>query len=253
MFVRFREMKAQRYDKRGHRWSGGERECAGNCKERRRVYPRWGEGVYVKGRTFVEGCPLRPICPLKKPHHRLEVSIVETRRENGKVRQHHVASLGSYDLNGGLRQRNDFWADCEDRLGRLANRIGPDIDRLRQAIAARIPPLTDDDRTAMDTAAWDQLEGYWGEMGESRIEQAQDSEKEAVALRSDAAMTEALGKLVKQVRADGDMEAWHTLNMLYGSSILGSRLRGLRELVEQGIVDIEKDSLRAFLEAMARV
>jgi hypothetical protein len=253
MFVRFREMKAQRYDKCDHRWSGGERECAGNYKDRRRHYPRYGAGIIVEGRTFVKGCPLRPICPLKKPHQRLEVSIVETRRENGKVRQQHISSLGSYDLHGGLRERERFWIDCEDRLGRLANRIGPEMDRLRQTIAARIPPLTDEDRAAMNAAAWDQLEGWWSGMGESRIEQAQDSEKEAVALRSDAAMTEALGKLVKQVRADGDMEAWHTLTVVYGSSILGSRLRGLRELVEQGIVDIEKDSLKAFLEAMARV
>jgi hypothetical protein len=96
MFVRFREMTAERYDKHDRRYSGGERECAGDCKDRRRSYQYSEHGTF--GRTFLKGCPLRPICPLKNPYRRLEVSIVETRRQNGKVRQEHIASLGSYDL-----------------------------------------------------------------------------------------------------------------------------------------------------------
>jgi hypothetical protein len=186
------------------------------------------------------------------PRQRLEVSIVETQRQNGKVRHQHVASLGSYCLPGDLQKRERFWAGCEERLGRLANRIGPEMDKLRAAIAERIPPLTDDDRAAMDRTAWDQLEGWWEQMGDDRIERAQNAEKEAVALRQDAATTKALFGLVEQARAQGDWDAYRTLNMLYGSSILGSRLRGLRELVEQQVVAIDKDSLKAFLAALMR-
>jgi hypothetical protein len=109
----------------------------------------------------------------------------------------------------------EFWADCEARLARLANRLGPDMERLRQAIAERIPPLTDDDRAAMDTAAWNHLEGGWGELGETRIKEAQDSEKEAVALRHSAAAAKALLAVVERARAAGDWEAYHALNLLY--------------------------------------
>jgi hypothetical protein len=123
---------------------------------------------------------------------------------------------------------------------------------LRAAIADRIPPLTDDDRATMDAAAWDQLEGWWGQMRKGRIEDAQYFEKEANALKLDAATTEALLALVKRARVDGDWEAYRTLNSLYGSSILGSRLRGLRELVEQQVIAIDKASLKAFLEEVNR-
>jgi hypothetical protein len=183
--------------------------------------------VIVQGRTFVEGCPLRPICPLKKPHQRLEVSIVETHRTNGKVRQEHIASLGSCFLPGNLRERERFWINCEARLTRLANRIGPDMDRLRLAVAVRIPPLTDDDRAVMDSAAWDQLEGWWGDLGESRIKRAQRSEEEAVALRHEAA--NAILAPLKRARAAGDWEAYRTLRDLYGGCLIGGQ--SLRHLV----------------------
>jgi len=96
MFVRFREMKAERY-------GPGERICAGKCKDRPRVYARHGIGMYVQGRTFLKGCPLKPLCPLAQPRTRLEVSIIETHREGGKVKQEHIASLGSV-VGDGVRR-----------------------------------------------------------------------------------------------------------------------------------------------------
>ena len=67
MFIRFREMTAERYSGP----YGGERECIGKCKDRPRYYPRYGVGYHVKGRTFLEGCPMKPLCPLAQPRHRL--------------------------------------------------------------------------------------------------------------------------------------------------------------------------------------
>ena len=151
MFIRFRQVKAERY-------GDGERICAGKCKDRPRYCARHGAGMVVKGRTFVEGCPMKPLCPLTHPRIRLEVSILETRREGGKVKQQHVASLGSILIDYTIEDRVYFWAACDERLARLANRIGPDMDRLRQAIAARIPLPTDDDRAKLDAFNWDQLE-----------------------------------------------------------------------------------------------
>ena len=73
----------------------------------------------------------------------------------------HVASLGSILADYTIEDRVCFWAACDERLARLANRIGPDMDRLRQAIAARIPLPTDDDRAKLDAFNWDQLENSY--------------------------------------------------------------------------------------------
>ena len=112
MFIRFREITTERY-------GGGPRECVGKCKHRPRYYPRWGGGFIVKGRTFLEGCPMKPLCPLVNKRHRLEVSIVETRREGGKVKHKHVAALGSI-ADDTMEAREIFWRECEVRLARLA-------------------------------------------------------------------------------------------------------------------------------------
>ena len=139
MFIRFRTMTALRY---GALYGTSDRECAGKCEGRRRHYPRYGLGMVVKGQTLVDGCPMKPLCPLKEPRTRLVVQIVETVREGGKVRQKHVASLGSLK-DDTLAGRESFWLDCELRLKRLSNRLGPELlARLRRDIAARIPPLT---------------------------------------------------------------------------------------------------------------
>src|SRR5215831_15636388 len=154
MFIRFRQMTAKRY-------GDGERECVGKCQDRPRHYARHGIGMVVKGRRFLQGCPMKPLCPLVHKRQRLEVSIVETHREGGKVRQKHIASLGTL-WGDSPAHRESFWIECEDRLARLANRIGSDLDRLRQAIAARILPMTDAEREAMKVAAWERLEQHWG-------------------------------------------------------------------------------------------
>jgi hypothetical protein len=58
MFIRFREVTANRY-------GDGERACTGKCKDRPRMHVR-GQ-FYVSGGSFLKGCPLKPICPLLQP------------------------------------------------------------------------------------------------------------------------------------------------------------------------------------------
>jgi hypothetical protein len=213
MFIRFREMTAERYGE-------GKRECAGKCRDRPRYHARWVAGFIVKGRTFLQGCPMKPLCPLVHKRHRLEVSIVETYREGGRVRQRHVASLGSvYDDS--FAARENFWLECEARLARLSNRVGPNLDRLRQAIAARIPPLTDADREAMDSAAWDRLEGMWDEHAKDKAYRSsrviEDAKQEARRLRREATEAEVTTLQVKSLR--GNWEAYSGLNGLLGVTL----------------------------------
>jgi hypothetical protein len=230
MFIRFRETTAQRY-------GGGERECVGKCKDRPRHYPRWGAGYIVRGRTFLEGCPMKPLCPLVHKRHRLEVSIVETRREAGKVKHKHVASLGSV-WNDSPAEREGFWRECEARLARLANRLGPDLDRLRQAIAARIPLLTDADRAAMAAAAWDLLEGGWDGHAKSKALESSGWNETAKEVRREATKAEATALQARRLR--GNPEAYQALNMLLlvtlGAAAMGRTTKhdeNVRKLKEQ--------------------
>jgi hypothetical protein len=56
----------------------------------------------------------------------LHVSIVEPRRINGTVKQEHVASLGSIMTPPTVDAREVLWVKLEERLPRLANRLGED-------------------------------------------------------------------------------------------------------------------------------
>src|ERR1700730_633111 len=54
---------------------------------------------------------------------RLKVSLVETRRIDGKVRHDHVASLGSIAKPMTIADRVAFWSALHARLAKLSNRI----------------------------------------------------------------------------------------------------------------------------------
>jgi hypothetical protein len=221
MFIRFREKTATRHSARGWSATPADRECVGRCQQRRRHYPRYGIGMNVEGRTFLEGCPMRPICPLKEQRRRLEVSIVETRREGGRVKHRHIASLGSI-ADDTIEAREIFWRECEDRLARLGNKLGPDIDPLRQAIAARIPPPTDLELTAATARRWDRLENGWDEHAKKRARDAVDrietARRWAKELQHEAAMAEAVTRQTKRLR--GNEKAYDPLNMLLGTRLI---------------------------------
>jgi hypothetical protein len=53
---------------------------------------------------------------------RLCLSLVESRRINGKVRHRHIASLGSLEIPQTIAGRLTFWQKLYERLARLANR-----------------------------------------------------------------------------------------------------------------------------------
>jgi hypothetical protein len=205
MFVRFRQMTAQRY-------GDGERECAGKCHDRRRHYPRYGLGMIVQGRTFLEGCPMKPLCPLVHKRHRLEVSIVETCREGGKIRQKHVASLGS--VAGDLTAHAAFWEECEARLARLANRLGPELDRLREAIAARIPRPTE---AEIDAAAWAWLTTQWDDHAKSKARESSRWNEVAKQRRREA--NEAEATTLQAKRLHGKPQAFDALDALLGLTL----------------------------------
>ena len=53
----------------------------------------------------------------------LQVSFVETRRIDGKVRHDHVAGFGSVDCPPTIEARIAFWQRLHYRLAKLSNRV----------------------------------------------------------------------------------------------------------------------------------
>jgi hypothetical protein len=86
---------------------------------------------------------------------RLQVSVLEARRNGRKVTNEHIASLGTIAVPMTVTARQAFWANLLDRLTSLSNRIGPeDQAKIRNAVHARIPMVLPDEASADEAAYW---------------------------------------------------------------------------------------------------
>ena len=82
----------------------------------------------------------------RQTKYRLQVSLVESRRIDGRVQQEYVASLGSVPVPPSLQDRLAFWQRLHERLSRLSNRVPADIQgKILGDIHARIPMVTLDE------------------------------------------------------------------------------------------------------------
>jgi hypothetical protein len=98
---------------------------------------------------------------------RLHLSLVETRRTNGKVRHEHIASLGSLELPQTIPGRLRFWQRLHERLARLSNRLNGEAQaKVLAAIHARVPMVTPDEQRTLqlenakaDADFWERLHG----------------------------------------------------------------------------------------------
>ena len=97
--------------------------------------------------------------------HKLQTSLIETRRVDGKVRHEHIASLGSIILPPSVADRITFWQRLHDRLVKLANRIDPEMHgKVLGAVHDRVPMVTADEQRALqlenakaDAQFWDRM------------------------------------------------------------------------------------------------
>jgi hypothetical protein len=77
-------------------------------------------------------------------HRRIQLSLVDTRRVDGKVRQQHIAALGSVPPKMRVNDRAAFWDQVEQRLAKLGNRLGKDgHDKIINELAAKVPMVTE--------------------------------------------------------------------------------------------------------------
>jgi hypothetical protein len=93
--------------------------------------------------------PLRMFIKFRQSGRRLNVSLVETRRRDGKVRNHHVAALGSIVTEPTVADRVAFWNRAGERLEALGNRLGPEADKIEAALYERSPIPTAEELRAL--------------------------------------------------------------------------------------------------------
>jgi hypothetical protein len=177
MFVRFRERKSGGREPRVY----AERACVGRCADRNGQ--RYGPGFRVG-----TGCPMKPRCGWLidgKSPYRLLVSLSETRRVGGKVRQEHIADLGAIDghllpsfwgdaikdpaewwhADSSLARRA-FWDELNERLSRLSNRISVDeAVKIRASVDARIPRPSAKEIEQVEAWIAGQEPELWEELG----------------------------------------------------------------------------------------
>ena len=80
----------------------------------------------------------------------LAMSLVQTRRENGKVRHEHLASLGSIETPPSVAARIEFWRELHERLAQLSNRLDAETrGKVMGAVHARVPMVTPDEQRAL--------------------------------------------------------------------------------------------------------
>jgi hypothetical protein len=111
---------------------------------------------------------------LRHQGRRLQPSLMQTRRVDGKVRSEHIVSLGSVDADVSVRERIAFWAKLPGRLARLGNRIGPDEHgKIYGALHSRIPMVTPEEQRAVQEENAKDDERFWDAMrdiGASNVE-----------------------------------------------------------------------------------
>ena len=93
---------------------------------------------------------------------RLQASLIETRRIDGKVRHEHIASLGSVDEPPSVDGRIAFWQRLHERLGKLSNRLDAAAQaKVMAAVHARIPMVMIDEQRAKQLENAESDERFW--------------------------------------------------------------------------------------------
>jgi hypothetical protein len=137
----------------------------------------------------------------RQSRHRLQASLIATKRVGGKVCNEHIASLGSVDVPPSIRSRLTFWAKLHGRLATLDNRLDAEAQaKILSGIHARIPMVTPDEQRSLQMENAKADEEFWSLLREMGTEQIAghkgviQSAEQAVA-SSQAVMIEADAKI----------------------------------------------------------
>jgi hypothetical protein len=112
----------------------------------------------------------------RNKQQRLQVSLIETRRSDGKVRHEHIASFGSVPVPPTADDRFAFWKRLHERLARLSNRVDAATQgKLLGDIHARIPMVSVDEQR--DVQLRNDAERFWAGLTKDDIRHIQHCER----------------------------------------------------------------------------
>ena len=86
----------------------------------------------------------------RQTSRRLQLSLAETHRTDGKVRHEHIAGLGAISRDPTVSEKAEFWKRLFERLERLANRL--DDETRNTILEAVLVPRANADRTGKTRA-----------------------------------------------------------------------------------------------------
>src|SRR5262245_53244060 len=116
---------------------------------------------------------------------RLQVSLVETHRADGKVRHEHISSLGSIVMPMSVAGRIAFWRSLHERLVRLSNRLGGDNHgEVLGAVHERIPMVTLDEQRALQLENAKLDAEHWSRIRNLHAGTAEDHKRLAATVAS---------------------------------------------------------------------
>jgi hypothetical protein len=123
---------------------------------------------------------------------KLQVSLIESRRTDGKVRHEHIAQLGSIPLEPTIADRIKFWQRLHERMAQLSNRVGAKAQaRMLGDIHARIPMVTPDEQRTLQRENAEADNKFWSWLGDSFAEQAEGHKQLSATAVKTAADAEA--------------------------------------------------------------
>jgi hypothetical protein len=122
----------------------------------------------------------------------IQVSLVETRRIDGRVRHEHVAGLGSIAEPMTIADRVAFWSALYQRLAKLSNRIDAEAHgKILGSVHARIPMVTIDEQCALQLENAEADEKFWTGLQDMNADQAEGHKGLAALASRNAAEAEA--------------------------------------------------------------
>jgi len=125
--------------RRGDRMTRHSPRAGGSSQERPRLAGK-EPGAYRATTMFVH---------FRETPYGLAMSLVENRRENGRICHEHVASLGSIETPPSVAARIEFWRGLHERLTQLSNRLDAETrDKVMVAVHARVPMVTPEEQRA---------------------------------------------------------------------------------------------------------
>jgi hypothetical protein len=126
---------------------------------------------------------------------RLQCSLIETRRVEGRVRHEHVASLRAVPLLPSVADRVAFWSALHQRLGKVSNRFGHETQgKILGAIAARIPMPSVEEQRQLQQENAEADERFWSSLQGMNASTAEDHRELLATTQRAIANSEAAAK-----------------------------------------------------------